>query len=359
MKLLLVLAGTLAGLLLGEVGVRLLGLGPPGAPRRVVYAGQSKEWCCGPELVVGGVHRFLPHSSFAHCYSGGSGGDFDEEGCVTYRINARGYRGTDFSVAKPAQTYRIVILGDSFTFGEGTPEPLIYPALLGEALRGRRVDGRRIEVINLGVPGDDLGGELRTYRGFARSLKPDWVVLQWNTNDFPSSHVQRDHLRLIGSQYRDVFANAEALRWSRLLGFVYTRLRTWQLSRELIATTRRDVETRSDVLAGIGRLRRMAVQDGAGFTVLAFPELIRFDAYPYAAILELLREYCRSEQIHLIDLLPALAAHRDHELWVHETDHHPNRVAHAIAARELSQGLEPLLGGSPSPPPAPGGAAGP
>jgi lysophospholipase L1-like esterase len=336
-RLLLLLAGTLAGLLLGEVTLRLLGLGPPGAPRRVVYRGESREWCCGPEEIRGGVHRFEPRGSFAHCYHGAAG--LPDDGCVTYRINAEGYRGPEFSVAKPADAYRIVILGDSFTFGEGTPDALIYPALLAEALRERRAGGRRIEVVNLGVPGDDVGDALVTYRRYARRLGGDFVVLQWNTNDFPSDRVRRDHHLLIGAHYRELFQTAEALRWSRLLSFAYTRLRTWQLSRELVATTRSEVETRSDAFAAIGRLRHFVRQDGAGFAVLAFPELIRFDAYPYAALLELLREYCGAQGIPLIDLLPALSAHRDRELWVHETDHHPNRLAHAIAARELAQAL--------------------
>jgi hypothetical protein len=329
--------------------VRLLGFGPPPAPRRVVYAGKSIEWCCGPLLELGATNRFESGSSFSHCYSGGNSGDFDEQGCVTYRINRHGYRGVDFVRKKPAGTYRIVMLGDSFTFGEGTPEPLIYPSLLGEALRSRRAGGRWIEVINLGVPGDDVSGALQTYHNLARRLEPDWVVFQWNTNDFPSPDVQQDHLRLIGARYRELFADARALRWSHLLSFTYMRLQTWLLSRELIATTREDAERGRYQFDGIGRLRSMAKNDGAGFTVLAFPELIRFDAYPYAAILELLHEYCRSEGIALIDLLPALSAHRDSELWVHETDHHPNRIAHAIAARELLEEIERWL-------PEPGGA---
>jgi hypothetical protein len=342
-RLVLLCAGTLAGLLLAEVVLRVAGLGPPPAPRRVVYAGRSQEWCCGPERVLGGVHRFEPGSSFSHCYSGVSGGDFDAAGCVQYRINAQGYRGADFSLDKPARTFRIVLLGDSFTFGEGTPEAQIYPTLLAAELAARRIDGRRVEVVNLGVPGDDLGDALVTYQGFARRLHPDWVVLQWNTNDFPSSAVKQDHLRLIGAWHRALFARAESLRWSHLLSFVYTRLRAWQISRALIATTREDAEAGRHELAKIGRLRSLAERDGAGFMLLAFPELIRLDAHPYAAILELLREYCRSEGIPVIDLLPALSVHRDRELWVHETDHHPNRIAHAIAARELALGLERAL----------------
>jgi lysophospholipase L1-like esterase len=308
------------------------------------------DWCCGPLLELGVTARFESKSTFAHCYSGVHGGDFDDEGCVTYRINRHGYRGADFAREKPVDAFRIVILGDSFTFGEGTPEPLIYPTRLGEALGARRADGRWVEVVNLGVPGDDARGALATYRSLGRRLAADWVVFQWNTNDFPSPDVQEDHLRLIGARYRKLFAEAEALRWSRLLSVTWLRLQTWRLSREVIATTREDAERGHYAFEAIGRLRSLVEQDGARFTVLAFPELIRFEAYPYAALLEALHAYCRQERIHVIDLLPALAAHRDRELWVHETDHHPNRLAHAIAARELARGIapasaEPLEGG--------------
>jgi lysophospholipase L1-like esterase len=348
-RVLLLVAGTLAGLLLAEAAVRLLGFGPPAAPRRVVYAGQSKEWCCGPRLEVGGVPRYEAGSQFAHCYDGVSGGHFDARGCIDYRINDLGYRGARFLREKPVGVYRVVLLGDSFTFGEGTPEPWIYPTLLREALDARGVEGRQVEVVNLGIPGNDLTESRLTYQRFGRRLQPDLVALQWNTNDFPAPQVQEDHLRLIGARYRELYARAETLGWSHLLSFVYMRLQMSQLSRELIATTQGEAEAGRYRLGEIGRVSRMAEQDGAGFLVLAFPELIRFDDYPYAAILDLLREYCRSEGIALVDLLPALSVHEDRELWVHETDHHPNRIAHAIAARELAKGLDPLL-----PPPARG-----
>jgi lysophospholipase L1-like esterase len=244
----------------------------------------------------------------------------------------------DFAGEKPSDVFRIVILGDSFTFGEGTPEHLTYPALLGRELASVRVDGRRIEVINLGIPAEDTSSELGTYFRFARHLNPDWVILQWNTNDFPSSEVQEDHLRLIGARYRELFSGTEG-SWSHLLRFVRTRARMWQISRDLIATTIRDVEAETSSFEHIARMRQAVEEDRAGFTVAAFPELIRFDGYPYAAILHLLREFCRSRQIPFVDILPGLSVHRDRDLWVHETDHHPNPIAHAIAAQALLEGL--------------------
>jgi hypothetical protein len=334
-KILLVCGGLLVGFLIAEGVARAFGLGVMPSPRRVIYAGKSEEWCCGPEVMVGNVHRFEPNTTFEHCYSGRKRDYFDERGCVTYQLNRWGYRTDDFAIEKPNDVYRVVILGDSFTFGEGTPAPLVYPALLNAALRERRVDGRRIEIINLGVPDEDGESELATYQEFARSLSPDWVILQWNTNDVPLSTVQRDHLRLIGRQYRELFSAGNPYSWSRVLSMLYFSKRSQAISRDVIATTKQEAEKGRSSFAAIGRIRQAVEADHADFTVLAFPELIRLDDYPYATIVDLLQDYCRMVDIPLVNLLPALSAHRDRELWVHETDHHPNRIAHAIAAKEL------------------------
>ena len=332
-------AGILAALTVAEIMARLLGLGDVPSPRRIVYGGQSREWCCGPEVMSGGTHRYQPGATFQHCYSSARP-YFDAQGCVTYHINEWGYRGGGFTRATPPGVYRIVMLGDSFTFGEGTPDALIYSSLVAGALRDGRIDGRQAEVINLGMPAEDSGTELTTYREFARSLGPDRVVLQWHTNDFPSTGVQKDHVRLIGVRYRETFANAADYRWSRLLSALYVRARMRAISRDLIATTRAELDEGRASFDDIGRLRQLVTADGAAFTVLIFPELVRFGDYPYAAIVDALRAYCEQERIPVVDLLPALATHRDADLWVHETDHHPNPVAHAIAATELLKTLK-------------------
>jgi lysophospholipase L1-like esterase len=338
-NLALACGGALAALLVAEVMLRLLGIGEIAYPRRVVYAGQSREWCCGPEVMVGQTHRFQPGERFQHCYSSARP-YFDASGCVTYRINQWGYRGADFARAKPPGVYRIVLLGDSFTFGEGTPDASIYSAVLDAALRERQIDGRHVEIVNLGMPAEDSGTELVTYREFARTLAPDRVVVQWHTNDFPSTAVQKDHLRLIGMQYREMFSSAADYRWSRLLSALYLRSRMPAISRDLVATTRAELDAGRASFDDIGRLRQLTATDGAAFTLLIFPEIIRFTDYPYAAIVEALRAYCVTEGIAVVDLLPALRKHRDADLWVHDTDHHPNPVAHAIAAEELLKTLK-------------------
>src|SRR3989344_9377246 len=70
-------------------------------------------------------------------------GDFN-----TYAtLNSHGYRGREFSLEKEPKTKRILVLGDSFTFGHGVSDQNTYPFLLEQELRKKL---QNIEVINAG-----------------------------------------------------------------------------------------------------------------------------------------------------------------------------------------------------------------
>ncbi|MFT3764419.1 MAG: SGNH/GDSL hydrolase family protein [Minicystis sp.] len=94
---------------------------------------------------------------------------------ITYRYNARGFREPDWDLDKAPGVTRVAILGDSYVQGVGVE---LYDTLsenLGPEL-GRRLPERRFEVINLGVPGDNLSSHVDLYEA-AQRLDPDVVVL--------------------------------------------------------------------------------------------------------------------------------------------------------------------------------------
>src|SRR5437016_4633166 len=66
-------------------------------------------------------------------------------------INSHGTRGLEFQTAKPANTIRILSLGDSKTFGWGLSEPESYSGLLENMLQKHVDAGKKVEVINAGV----------------------------------------------------------------------------------------------------------------------------------------------------------------------------------------------------------------
>src|SRR5438093_6601489 len=66
-------------------------------------------------------------------------------------INSHGTRGPEFQIEKPPNTFRILSLGDSRTFGWGLSEAETYSARLRELLQKQVGQPQTVEVINAGV----------------------------------------------------------------------------------------------------------------------------------------------------------------------------------------------------------------
>jgi len=108
---------------------------------------------------------------------------FNELPALPYhiRINSLGYRGSEVSIDKQADEFRIFIAGDSYTFGSYVANNETLPVQV-ESHLNRLCSGNRITVINAGV----LGSTIRTHdqmidRGLV--LKPDLVTLVFYDND--------------------------------------------------------------------------------------------------------------------------------------------------------------------------------
>ncbi len=107
-------------------------------------------------------------------------------------INASGFRGPDPATVKPADTFRVVLLGNSVTFGFRTREADSYAHRLAEQLQGlplRHEDRAcsRIEVINAGVVGYTSWQGRVLYEERIRELEPDLVIAAFGYNDHHSA----------------------------------------------------------------------------------------------------------------------------------------------------------------------------
>jgi hypothetical protein len=103
---------------------------------------------------------------------------------VPVRINALGFRDPrDYALDKAPGSFRILVLGDSVTFGHGAVYETTYPYLLEQQLRAWR-PGVKWEVWNLGVPGYNTAQELAYLRLVEDRYAPDLVVVGFFPNDF-------------------------------------------------------------------------------------------------------------------------------------------------------------------------------
>ena len=103
---------------------------------------------------------------------------------VAISTNESGLRGTrDYALEKPDGVYRIVMLGDSFLFGEGVEDDQVVSAVLEKLLNDMSGSNRDYEVLNFGVSGFGQAEELVTYHARGKDYDPDTVILFYFEND--------------------------------------------------------------------------------------------------------------------------------------------------------------------------------
>jgi hypothetical protein len=164
-RAMLVAFGILAALVIGEIGLRLLGLARPAFYTYDQYRG----WALRP---------------------GAEGWDV-KEGEAYVSINREGFRGPETTIAKPPGTVRIAVLGDSFTEAQQVAEDRTFSAVIARSVADcPALRGRKAEVLNFGVNGYGTTQELMTLRHQVWQFSPDIVVLAVFTgNDIMNNSV--------------------------------------------------------------------------------------------------------------------------------------------------------------------------
>jgi hypothetical protein len=100
----------------------------------------------------------------------------------TVRTNSYGFRERDFSLTKPRGIYRIAVIGDSIAYGQGIDEQDRFSNLIEKQL-ARQKGPRQYEVLNFGQPGAETIDHLKILAYPVLEAEPDFVVLEWFTND--------------------------------------------------------------------------------------------------------------------------------------------------------------------------------
>ena len=104
-------------------------------------------------------------------------------GQIHIKINSLGFRGDEFTRAKPANTFRIVCLGASTTFNsEVSSNHATWPHRLQEKLR-QAYPGVNIEVINASLGGYVASDNLKNLRHRVLPLDPDLVIYYEANNE--------------------------------------------------------------------------------------------------------------------------------------------------------------------------------
>ncbi|MEG4276784.1 SGNH/GDSL hydrolase family protein [Microcoleus sp. MON1_C1] len=186
----LTLGGLFMGVVIGEIGLRAakiegypkIGALVDSAPTHFHTADQNLGWKLKP----------------------GVSGEWNGEGASLVQVNSEGLRDREHTKAKPPNTLRVAVVGDSFTEAIHVPVEQTFWSKLERKLGNCvAVKGRKnVEVINFGVQGYSTAQELIMLRKKVWDYSPDIVILAF----FIGNDVINNSPKLEYDRYRPFFA---------------------------------------------------------------------------------------------------------------------------------------------------------
>ncbi len=174
-----------------------------------------------------------------------------------YYTNSAGFRvprpGMEYAVSKPADTYRIMLLGPSFAYGWGVEYEKSFAALLPRFLAERGfANGRKIELIDAGVPAMYAAPQRIWYEHVGRKYQPD-MVMQFVYGSMAVSSSTTPRFVVDGSGHLTEKALTAGQRWRERVKQFATVFYGWMVWTELDARLNAGVGTRDAPVVGAGR----------------------------------------------------------------------------------------------------------
>ena len=270
---------------------------------------------------------------------------------VEFRYNALRFRDAELGPKAPG-VRRVMVLGDSFTEGQGVKEPDTYPRRL-EALLNASGRGRW-EVRNCGRRATDFP---ELYAAFEQILpfQPDVVVYGMVLNDADRSAEFQARQSYVNDWILDrgrvLEGGADPTLGpfaSRLVAMVGDRVETyrtsratWRWYREMYGEPNREGWERTQ--GYLREMNRRTRERGAQFLVASWPLIVNMEGEdPFASAVQTVSRFCVSAGIPWHDLRPALQNHSTSSLCVHPVDMHPNELAHRLAADSLAPVIQDM-----------------
>jgi hypothetical protein len=250
---------------------------------------------------------------------------------VPFRTNSRGLRDEEYPLAKPEGTFRVAVLGSSFTVPSGVAIEKAFHSHL-EKRFSEIFAPTRYEFLNFARVAATPSQMLATLRHRALAYDPDLILVSVTRLAAPE-FLRSASRRLFRPLGRDVDRGEAAARWdperprSYLLKLLELRLAKAPGTPPVPASQEPEPPGPT-VLAEFGALGR---EKGIPIAV------VRLEFNPRApnALDQKLERRVRRQGMFYVDTRSWFEGRNPRDFWIFEFDPHPNARAHAVFAGAL------------------------
>jgi lysophospholipase L1-like esterase len=256
---------------------------------------------------------------------------------IKYEINNLGLRGGEIN-KKWTHTTRILLLGDSITFGPGVNLESTWGKVF-ESHFNKYSPDLKVETLNLSTPGWGTYHELQFYKTMGEKLEEDVIVLQFCNNDIIDNMGKRKTVvygyRVPDRKYKPLYFT---LQWvyfhSKAFSIVMDRLKRISAVQDFLINPTRTTDFLTDKISDEWKVTENLILRISEYVEKRNKKLIvlSFDSNYDTNLMKLKKDY-GIEVVLLRDNLRNF--HLDSLLW----DAHWNKKSHKIVGKELAKYL--------------------
>jgi lysophospholipase L1-like esterase len=284
----------------------------------------------------------------------------------TYKISQAGMRDKDYPLDKAASVYRIAVVGDSFTFGQGVELAATIPKQMEGLLHSKKIAA---EVLNFGVVGYNMWQYNTLLEKKIFPYHPELVILCLFLDDLgASSPPYREPSEWRGTNPFDdrgsseiiahfalgnLLRNANALfeyQYRYRSGHSYVkdieaRKKTWGPENPTdrnyrIMTGKAGQDTYSEFEAAFARFVHRARESRASVMAVMIPDSVQLHEPAMQAVNRIVEQVCASLGVPFLDVTPALEADGDpSSLYLFPLDAHNSPKGLKVIAQAIVEKL--------------------
>jgi lysophospholipase L1-like esterase len=318
-----------------EVAVRLIRIAPPLLAEYTAYVDDP----------------YLPHKP--RPFSRISGRNATDEFSYDYRHNSFGFRDVEHQRQKAERSFRILGLGDSFTYGVGATFEESYLYRLEKMLNDREGVHPKVEIIKAGIPRFWPEAERLLLQYYGMQFSPDLVLVAFLPNDVIDTFEGMHAIRVTKD---GALRTREAEQLGEFGAWLYIHSHVARILLRHYVTSRieksrpapraadvykpngyhekdwRNVETEFDKMIALAR------QMSVNIAFIHIPQMAPWDettSYPPLR----LAEWCARRQAPFIDVTPAMREAAKKRKIYYEKDGHCNPDGYRAIAEAIYAGL--------------------
>ena len=267
----------------------------------------------------------------------------------SYHINSWGFRDTEHEIEKQPGTSRIMVIGDSFTYGARVNLEDTYPKQLEKALNHLSI---KCEIINCGVIGHNMWQHYEVLKRKVLQFHPDLVILGLFENDLAASvspHENSDEYQganpfknqnrfgiLEHSSLWNFLTNANTIyeyKYRYRQGYSYMKT-IGERKKELgpgnpasihyrIMSGKAEKKKYLDFSDALKKFVTLANAEGAKVLVAMIPDSVQLNEPHLQAVNRFVQQACKNYGVSFLDLTPILESEEDHaSLYLFPFDAH-------------------------------------